>query len=138
MHYITLSAGFKNIYCTALHFPKGYAVRQAVGFKQRSVRLAVGNTVAAGHKQINLGTDSVCLVAHIGELGALGFFHPPVGHNRAVIAPFSTQNGGAKVVIIMAVNAVNLVVGGHYAPWFCLLNANFKAFKVNFPKGTLG
>ena len=70
------------------------------------------------------------------RVGALA--HPPVGHHAALIAPLAPQNRGAKVIVIVAPNPVDLVVAGHDVLGPALLYADLKAFEIDLPQGPLG
>ena len=118
----------QDIFGSALQFAQSDTVRFTVGFEQCAVRLFFACAFAAGHKDIDLRAHAVGLVFEFREFVGFLVTNPLIGHDTACIPPLPTQYGGAKVVVVMPVHAVNAVVRGHHILRCGFFDANFKAF----------
>ena len=61
----------------------------------------------------------------------------PVGHDQPVEAPLAPQHAVDQVRLLAAVDAVDLVVGGHHGPDAGLLYGVFEGDEVDLPQGPL-
>ena len=62
----------------------------------------------------------------------------PVGHDEPVEAPFAAQDPVDQVGLLAAVDAVDLVVGGHDGPDAGLPHGGFEGDEVDLAQGALG
>ena len=91
----------------------------------------------ARHEDVHARADAVGVVAQGGKLRTVRALHPPVGHHDALKAPLSAQHRRGQIVVVMAPNAVELVVGGHEAEGLCLADADLEAAEIEFAQGAL-
>jgi hypothetical protein len=82
---------------------------------------------AAGHLEVHAGVDG----------GRSGVGAAPVGNDKALEAKFLLQNAGEKIRILSAVDAVQLVVGGHHGPDAGLLHAGLEGGEIDFVQRAL-
>ena len=62
------------------------------------------------HQHVYLGAHAVSVVAKRWELRAFRLSHPPVGDHAAAVAPLAAKDRSDKVVVVVAPEAVDLVV----------------------------
>jgi len=81
----------------------------------------------AGHFEIHSGVDR----------RSSGVGTAPVGNDEPFESKLLLQNAGEKIGILGAVDAVQLVVGGHYGPDAGFLHAGFECGEIDFVEGAL-
>ena len=98
--------------------------RQCAAFHRRQhFLLHVG--AAAGHIQVAPRPEALNTVIH----------GPPVGDHHAVKAPFRPQNVRQQLLVVGAVDAVELRVGAHDGGGPALLHGGLKGGEVQLPQG---
>ena len=101
--------------------PLKFTAGDAFGKTERLEKSAVGTVMfrhvshVTGHQDVDLGPHPVGVVFQQGEFRTSGFAHPPVGDDTAVKVPFTPQDGGDKVIVVVAPDAVDFVVTGDTA-----------------------
>ena len=94
------------------------------------------------HRRGQRGSEPGRRAGHLevepGQRGGRSGVRPePVGHDQPVEAPLAPQHAADQFRLLAAVDAVDLVVGGHHRPDAGLLYGVFEGDEVDFPQSPL-